>query len=158
MRRRLSTHERELDRTALAKGNSNRRRAAPRPVLISNSKRWCRSTGKHIRWLEDLDSGLLEQTGGLWVRAGDQDGAVLQENRLGVVVSVDRAVGEQRHAPADGLGWVVEDRVVVCVGGETEARYTFFGAVDDEVSSVRKRCHAGHYTLGRLDGIVSSRP
>ena len=119
---RLRSHKTELDSTSRAECNGNGDSITISPIPIRNRKcRLCAASLKVRRQellnamfldLADCDrflTALVLVVAGLRVGAGDQDGAVLEEDGFAVVVAVDGGVGHEGHALVDWLAWVVED-------------------------------------------------
>ena len=146
----LGAHEGEAHGPAAGERDRHRDRLAVAPVLVRDRVGRLRLARLEVRRHEDLDARLLDQPVGLGVGAADEHAAVREEDGFRVVEAVDGGVGHHGHARVDGLGWVVQDGVVVGVFGETETGHALFGAVEDQVGSVGERGHAGQDALGGL--------
>jgi hypothetical protein len=77
------------------------------------------------------------------VRAGGEAAAVLEQDRFGVVKTVDCDVSEPGEAGIKRGGRVVEDGVVVRFAGKAEAGEALHCTVEYKVRSVREGGHAG---------------
>lgn len=122
MSRRFRAHKRELDCACSTECDGDCDSITISPIPIRNRKcRLCAASLKVRRQkllnamfldLADCDrllTALVLVVAGLRIGAGDEDGAVLEEDGFGVVVAVDGCVGHEGHALVDWFAWVVED-------------------------------------------------
>lgn len=125
--------------------------AAVRPVGLTDGVGWLTSSVGEVGRNVYLDTVFFREFRVLRVGTSDQDSAVVQKDRLGVVHSRDNRRAKDGHSLANGLGGVVEQCFEVGDFGETEAGDAFFGAVQDEERAVRKGYHVWHDTSRWLE-------
>lgn len=147
MRAGLGADEGDAQIGRAARGEGKGHHGAESPVFILEGEGRRGEAGEEVGRDEDLDAVFLRVDVVLWVRAGDEDAAVLEEDGFGVVEAGDDGVAEDGDAGADGLGGVVEEGVEVGSGGEAEAGGALLGAVEDEEGAVGEGADARHDAL-----------
>ena len=131
-----------LVRRALEQGHINRVLFAERPVRLSDRKCWLLESLVQIWRNVHLDSEFFRvyvRSVGvicLWIRARNQHAPVREECRLRVIQPCNDRVVEDRDAFADGLRWIVKERIVVGIVSQPKPCEALLGAIKDHVRSV----------------------
>ena len=140
--RRLTCDERNAHPAcrSLEQGHNDRILSTESPVRLRDRERRLLEPLVQIRRDVHLDPHFLWIPWRLWIRTRDQHATVREERCLRMIKPCDDRVAEDGETLTDGLGWVVQDRIVVGIGRQSESSNALVGAIEDQVRSASKFC------------------